>query len=205
MDAAGHTATLISPPAAGALLPKARQAEPAAFPASSAALARREADRMLTEIYRGEYQSLVRLAMLFLNDLPAAEDVVQEAFIAMHSSWRRLRDTGKAPSYLRRTVVNGSRSVLRHRAVVERNRPGQATDEPSAESGVMTRLERSAVIAGLRGLPGRQREALVLRYYADLSEAEIAATMGISRGSVKSHTSRGIAALRAALGQDAFA
>lgn len=63
----------------------------------------------------------------------------------------------------------------------------------------MTRLERSAVIAGLRGLPGRQREALVLRYYADLSEAEIAATMGISRGSVKSHTSRGIAALRAAL------
>lgn len=154
---------------------------------------------MLTEIYRGEYQSLVRLAMLFLNDLPAAEDVVQEAFVAMHSSWRRLRDTEKASSYLRRTVVNGSRSVLRHRAVVERNRPGRTTDEPSAESGVMTRLERSAVIAGLRGLPGRQREALVLRYYADLSEAEIAATMGISRGSVKSHTSRGIAALRAAL------
>jgi RNA polymerase sigma-70 factor (sigma-E family) len=205
MDAAGHPATLTNPPMAGALLPGARPAEPAAVPASSAELARWEADRMLTEIYREEYRSLVRLAMLLLNDLHAAEDVVQEAFIAMRAGWRRLRDTDKALAYLRRAVVNGSRSVLRHRAVVDRNAPGHATDEPSAESQAMTLLERSAVIAALRGLPGRQREAIVLRYYANLSEAEIAAAMRISGGSVKSHTSRGMAALRSALEHDALA
>jgi RNA polymerase sigma factor (sigma-70 family) len=73
---------------------------------------------------------------------------------------------------------------------------------PSAEHGALVLLERSAVVAALRGLPERQREALVLRYYADLSEAEIAATMGISRGAVKSHTARGMSALRAALEQE---
>jgi RNA polymerase sigma-70 factor (sigma-E family) len=205
MDAAGHPAALISPPMAGALVPGARQYEPAAVPASSAALARREADRMLTEIYRGHYRSLVRLAMLLLGDLPAAEDVVQEAFIALRTGWRRLRDAGKALPYLRQAVVNGSRSVLRHRAVADRNAPGHVTDEPSAESRAMTLLERSAVTAALRGLPARQREVIVLRYYADLSEAEIAAAMGISKGAVKSHASRGMAALRSTLEHDAFA
>jgi RNA polymerase sigma-70 factor (sigma-E family) len=184
---------------AGALVPGARQYEPAAVPASSAALARREADRMLTEIYRGHYRSLVRLAMLLLGDLPAAEDVVQEAFIALRTGWRRLRDAGKALPYLRQAVVNGSRSVLRHRAVADRNAPGHVTDEPSAESRAMTLLERSAVTAALRGLPARQREVIVLRYYADLSEAEIAAAMGISKGAVKSHAARAKTTLRSAL------
>jgi RNA polymerase sigma-70 factor (sigma-E family) len=160
---------------------------------------------MLTEIYCGEYRSLVRLAMLLLNDLPAAEDVVQEAFIVMRANWRRLRDTGKALPYLRRAVVNGSRSVLRHRAVVGRNAPEPAPDEPSAESRAMAALERAEVTAALRGLSARQREVIVLRYYADLSEAEIAAVMGISRGSVKSHAARGMASLRSALEHDAFA
>src|SRR5712691_105056 len=84
------------------------------------AAARWEADHVLTEIYLGEYRSLVRLAVLLLHDVPTAEDVVQETFIAMHSGWHRLRDTEKAQSYLRRTVVNRSRSVLRHRTVVDR-------------------------------------------------------------------------------------
>ena len=203
MDAAGRPATLSGTPVASALALGASQAEPAAVPASSAALARREADRMLTELYRGHYRSLVRLATLLLNDLPTAEDVVQEAFIAMHAGWRRLRDTDKAVPYLRRAVVNRSRSVLRHRAVASRNAPEHLPDEPSAESRAMTLLERSAVIAALRDLPGRQRETIALRYYADLPEAEIAATMGISRGSVKSHTARGMAALRSALEHEA--
>ena len=172
--------------------------EPAAVPIR-AALARREADRQLTEIYFGEYRSLVRLAMLLLDDVPTAEEVVQEAFIAMHSGWRRLRDSEKALPYLRRTVVNRSRSVLRHRAVVDRNTPQHVTDEPSAESRAITLLERSAVTAALRCLPTRQREAIALRYYAGLSEAEIAVTMGISKGAVKSHTSRGMTTLRSAL------
>jgi RNA polymerase sigma factor (sigma-70 family) len=73
---------------------------------------------------------------------------------------------------------------------------------PSAEHGAFILLERSAVVAALRGLPERQREAIVLRYYGDLSEAEIAAVMDISRGAVKSHTARAMASLRAALEQE---
>jgi RNA polymerase sigma-70 factor (sigma-E family) len=124
---------------------------------------------------------------------------VQDSFIAMHDAWRRLRDTEKALSYLRQSVVNRSRSVLRHRVVVDKNAPKPAPDMPSAEQGAISLLERSAVIAALRTLPPRQREALVLKYYADLSEAQIATAMGISRGAVKSHTARGVAALRVVL------
>jgi RNA polymerase sigma-70 factor (sigma-E family) len=117
----------------------------------------------------------------------------------MHGGWQRLRDTDKALAYLRQAVVNRSRSVLRHRTVVDKNLQKPPPDMPSAEHGALVLLERSAVVAALRGLPDRQREAIVLRYYADLSEAEIAAAMGISRGAVKSHTSRGMTALRTAL------
>jgi len=95
--------------------------------------------------------------------------------------------------------VNRSRSVLRHRVVVDRNAPKPAPDMPSAEQGALTLLERSAVVTALRALPARQREALVLRYYADMSEAQIATAMGISRGAVKSHTARAITALRTVL------
>jgi RNA polymerase sigma-70 factor (sigma-E family) len=139
---------------------------------------------------------------MLLRDTPTAEEVVQDAFIAMHGGWDRLRDTEKALAYMRQAVVNRSRSVLRHRTVVEKNLQKPSPDMPSAEVGALTLLERSAVVAALRDLPERQREAIVLRYYADLSEAEIAAAMRISRGAVKSHTSRGMAALRAALEQD---
>jgi len=128
---------------------------------------------------------------------------VQDAFVAMHAGWHRLQDTEKALAYLRQAVVNKSRSVLRHRVVVEKNLQNAPPDMPSAEHGAFAMLERSAVVKALRGLPERQREAIVLRYYADLSEADIAATMGISRGAVKSHTARGMTALRAALEQEA--
>jgi RNA polymerase sigma-70 factor (sigma-E family) len=155
------------------------------------------------ELYSVQYKSLVRLAAMLVRDTSTAEEVVQDAFIAMHDGWHRLKDADKALAYLRQAVVNRSRSVLRHRMVVEKNAPKPAPDMPSAEHGALTLLERSAVIAALRDLPARQREAIVLRYYADLSEAEIAATMRISRGAVKSHTARGMASLKAALEQDA--
>jgi RNA polymerase sigma factor (sigma-70 family) len=100
-------------------------------------------------------------------------------------------------------VVNRSRSVLRHRVVVDRNAPKAAPDMPSAEHGAFALLERSSVIAALRGLPARQREVVVLRFYADMSEAQIAAAMGITRGAVKSHTSRALAALRSVLEREA--
>lgn len=160
-----------------------------------------DADRAVTEIYGTHYRSLVRLAMLLVRDVATAEEVVQDAFVAMHGAWRRLRDNDKALSYLRQSVVNRSRSVLRHRVVVDRNAPKPAPDMPSAEHGALALLERSAVIEALRALPLRQREALVLRYYLDLPEAQIAAAMGISKGAVKSHTARAIASLRAVLEQ----
>jgi len=158
-----------------------------------------DAARAVTAIYTTHYRSLVRLAVLLVRDVAPAEEVVQDSFIAMHAAWRRLRDTEKALSYLRQSVVNRSRSVLRHRVVVDKNAPKPAPDMPSAEQGAISLLERSAVIAALRTLPPRQREALVLKYYADLSEAQIATAMGISRGAVKSHTARGVAALRVVL------
>lgn len=198
MDGAARPTIVTETLVASALVPDVRLPEPAAPAAST----RWEAEHTLTEIYLGEYARLVRLAVLLLRDVPTAEEVVQEAFIAMHSSWRRLRDTDKALSYLRQSVVNRSRSVLRHRSVVDKNAPRHVPDEPSAEAGAITLLERSAVVAALRGLPERQREAIVLRYYADYSEAEIAAAMGISRGAVKSHTARGMAALKALLDQE---
>jgi RNA polymerase sigma-70 factor (sigma-E family) len=160
-----------------------------------------DADQAVTAIYSGNYRSLVRLAALLVRDVATAEEVVQDSFVAMHGAWRRLRDPDKALSYLRQSVVNRSRSVLRHRAVVEKHAPKAMPDAPSAELGAITLLERSAVVQALHTLPARQREALVLRYYGDLSEAEIARSMGISRGAVKSHTARGMAALRSVLEQ----
>lgn len=160
------------------------------------------ADQVVTEIYLTEYKSLVRLAMLLVHDLPTAEEVVQDSFEAMHRAWQRLRDSQKALSYLRQAVVNRSRSVLRHRTVVDKNAPKPTPDEPSAESGAIASIERAEVVAALRRLPVRQREALVLRYYGDFSEAEIATAMGISRGAVKSHTARGMSALKSILEQE---
>jgi RNA polymerase sigma-70 factor (sigma-E family) len=161
------------------------------------------AELAVIELYSLQYKSLVRLAAMLVRDTSTAEEVVQDAFIAMHDGWHRLKDAEKALAYLRQAVVNKSRSVLRHRMVVEKNAPKPAPDMPSAEHGAMALLERSAVIAALRDLPGRQREAIVLRYYADLSEADIAAAMRISRGAVKSHTARAMASLKAALERDA--
>jgi RNA polymerase sigma-70 factor (sigma-E family) len=158
-----------------------------------------EADRMLTAMYDAEYRSLVRMSAVMLGDVGSAEEVVQESFIAVHAAWRGLRDMDKAVHYLRRSVLNRSRSVLRHRAVIDRHTPKHEPEMPSAEQAAFIRLERSAVVSALRTLPDRQREALVLKFYLDLSEEQVAAAMNISTGAVKSHTSRGKAALRSVL------
>lgn len=173
-----------------------------ANPAMTHAAVEWDADRAVTAIYSEHYRSLVRLAAFLVRDTATAEEVVQDSFVAMHGAWRRLRDTDKALSYLRQSVVNRSRSVLRHRMVVDKNTPKPPPDMPSAEHGAIIQLERSAVVSALRALPERQREALVLRYYGDLSEAQIASVMGISKGAVKSHTARAMSALRAVLEQD---
>lgn len=162
-----------------------------------------DADEALTQLYAAHWRSLVRLAALLVHDLGTAEEVTQDAFVAVHGRWRRLRDPDRALAYLRRSVVNGSRSVLRHRAVAQRHLAGQQphVPQPGPDAPVELRLRREAVRAALLELPRRQREVVALRYYADLSEAEIADLLGISRGSVKSHASRAAATLRDRLDQ----
>jgi RNA polymerase sigma-70 factor (sigma-E family) len=187
---------------ASALLPEVVLAPQAAASQARPVSAAWDASEIVTEIYTAHYNHLVRLALLLVHDLQTAEEVVQDAFEAMHKAWRRLRDSDKALSYLRQTVVNRSRSVLRHRKVVDLHAPKSAPDEPSAEHAALALIERSAVISALRLLPVRQKEAIVLRYYADLSEADIAQAMGISRGAVKSHTARAMASLKSILEQE---
>jgi RNA polymerase sigma-70 factor (sigma-E family) len=158
-----------------------------------------DADVAVERLFTAHYRSLVRLASLLLADPGVAEEITQDAYVQLHVRWRRLRDTDKALAYLRTTVVNRARSALRHRGVVARHLQAALplATVPSAESHTLDRVQSEVMIAALRTLPARQREALVLRYYGDLSEAEVADAMGCSRGSVKSHTARGIAALRA--------
>jgi RNA polymerase sigma-70 factor (sigma-E family) len=158
-----------------------------------------DADDAVTELYAAHYVSLVRLATMLVHSTAEAEEVVQDSFVAMHGRWRRLRDADKGLAYLRQTVVNTARSRLRRRSVEERHRPAPMPHAASAEHFAVLHDEHSDVMTALRELPPRQREAVVLRYYADLSEADIAKAMGVSRGAVKSHTSRGLAALRSAL------
>lgn len=160
-----------------------------------------DADEAVTQIYSAHYRSLVRLSALLVHDVQTAEEIVQDSFIAMHGSWRRLRDPDRGLAYLRQAVVNRSRSSLRHRKVIEKHAPRPLPHSASAEEGAMNALEHQAVMAALRKLPERQREVLVLRYYADLSEADIADAIGVSRGAVKSHASRGLAAVRTTLEQ----
>lgn len=156
------------------------------------------ADDAVTRLFVTQYRPLVRLAALLLNDDSSAEEVAQDAFVSLHRAWGRVRDPDRAVAYLRQIVVNRCRSALRHRGVVDRflRRQGPSLTEPSAESGAIAAETQAEVLAALGRLPVRQREALILRFYGDLSEAQVADAMGISAGAVKSHTSRGLAALR---------
>jgi RNA polymerase sigma-70 factor (sigma-E family) len=155
---------------------------------------------LLTETYQAHYRSLLRLAALLLDDLSSCEDVVQEAFIRVHAARRRVREPEKTLAYLRQTVVNLSRSTLRRRILGLRLLPKPMPDMASAEEGAYDALERDELRIALRGLQRRQREVLVLRYYADLTEAQVAEVLGVSIGSVKAYGSRGLASLRVLMG-----
>ena len=157
-------------------------------------------EEAVAQLHRNHYRSLVRLAALLLDDLGASEEVVQDAFVKVQIGWGRLADPERAPAYLRSAVLNGARSRMRHRQVRARHLQTVPPPAPSAETGALAAEEHDRVVAAVRRLPARQREAVVLRYYLDLSEAEMAAAMGISAGSVKTHLHRSLAALHESLG-----
>ncbi|GGS20245.1 MULTISPECIES: SigE family RNA polymerase sigma factor [Actinokineospora] len=162
----------------------------------SSPAARPDAPLTLEDLYRTHRMRLIRLALLLVDEPATAEDVVQEAFTGLHRHWGNLRDSAAAVGYLRTAVVNGSRSVLRRRKTAREYTPPHAPNARSAESLAMLTAEHQHVVKALQQLPPRQREVLVLRYYGNLSEAEIAEAAGISRGTVKSTASRALEALQ---------
>ncbi|MET9963343.1 SigE family RNA polymerase sigma factor [Streptomyces sp. NPDC006326] len=150
----------------------------------------------VTELYHAHRLGMVRLAVLLVDDLATAEDVVQDAFTALYRRHgEHIGEVDNALGYLRTAVVNTSRSVLRRRRTARAWTPPAPADLPSAEECVVLGEAHREVLAALGRLTPRRREVLVLRYWADLSEAEIATTLGISRGAVKSNASRALDAL----------
>jgi RNA polymerase sigma-70 factor (sigma-E family) len=171
---------------------------PAAAPASFGSPAggppgRPDARTAVTALYREHALGLARLAYITSGSRSVAEDVVQEAFCGLYRRWAQLADTDKALSYLRSSVLNGCRTAWRQAG----RRPHilHLPSADSAEAAALNAEEERAVVAALQRLPDRQREALLLRYYLDLTDTEIAAAMGIGASTVRSTIARGIAAL----------
>lgn len=152
-------------------------------------------------LYATHWRAMVRLAVLLVDDLATAEDVVQDAFVSLHRRSGALRDPAAAVAYVRAAVVNRARSVIRHRQVVRKHlRVAEPDHVDGADFHALLSDEHREVLAALRRLPRRQQEVLVLRFWSGLSEAEIAQALGISPGSVKSSASRGMAKLSTLLG-----
>ena len=158
----------------------------------------------IAQLYATQRLALVRLATLLVDDVQSAEDVVQDAFMALHRRQHALRSPEAAAGYLRTSVMNGCRSALRRRRVRRRHPdaelPAAGPGEPAADDRLLAAEEHERVLGAVRLLPRRQREVLVLRYWSDLSEADIANTLGIAIGTVKSNASRGLARLEELLG-----
>ncbi len=146
------------------------------------------------ELFDAHFRSMTALAMFLGADDP--EDIASEAFARLLERRHRLTDPGAAVGYLRAIVVNLSRSRVRHLGVVRRHPDPGPEHRPSAEDSAIRSMGDAALERALVQLSGRHREALVLRYWLGLSEKEMAVAMGVSRGTVKAHTSRGLAALR---------
>jgi RNA polymerase sigma-70 factor (sigma-E family) len=160
------------------------------------------AEAAVAELYEAHALGLTMLAHVMLGDKASAEDVVQDAFFGLYRNWAKLSDPAMALPYLRRSVLNGCKSVARWRGV----RASRALHEPasaSAEAAVLAGEERQSVLPAIRRLPPRQREVLILRFYLQEPEAEVARLLGISPGTVRSTTHRALAALGRMLGEDA--
>lgn len=151
------------------------------------------------DLFHSEFAVMLRLARLLGSDDPEA--IAQDAFTRLYARWDELADQDKAGGYVRSIVVNLVRSAGRHDGVARRHEASQPEHppHPSAEFDAMTHVSDQQILAALEGLSPRHREALVLRFWLDLSERQMAATMGTSTGTVKSHVSRGLDCLRSLL------
>jgi RNA polymerase sigma-70 factor (sigma-E family) len=162
---------------------------------------RDDAAAAVEAIYQATALSLIRMAYVMLDDRPSAEDVVQEAFCGLYRRWEHVQDPDRALHYVRRSVLNGCRSALRRRAVRRRELPGVPPLAASAEAEVLIGEERDDVVRALGQLPHRQREVLVLRFYLELPDEQIARVMGIGQSTVRSTAFRALEALGRALGE----
>jgi RNA polymerase sigma factor (sigma-70 family) len=162
-------------------------------PAADAAAA--DVDELVARLFEEEGRSLVRLVRLFVDDRNAAEDIVQEGFIRLARHGHRIEDEAKAAAYLRSIVLNLARDHNRRGLVSLRHHLPTDDERASTEDTIVLRDDQREVIDALRDLPPRQRDCLVLRYYEESGIEAIAATLGISPNSVKTHLKRGLAAM----------
>jgi RNA polymerase sigma factor (sigma-70 family) len=153
---------------------------------------------LLDVLFRRQYAQLLRLAVVMLGDREAAEDAVQDAFVALHRHQRKLRDPEAAEAYLRSCVLNGCRSWVRRQVTQRAPRPLMLVrgHQESPEDTTVGRQAIESLVAVMRTLARRQREVLACRYVLELSVAETAQLLAISEGAVKSHTHRGLRALQ---------
>lgn len=156
-------------------------------------------DEAVSALFAVHHVRLVGLARLLVDDLATAEDVVQDAFTSLYRRWPWIRDHGAALDYLQASVANGARSNLRRRRTARAVAADRPVFAPSAETTAVALDDQRRLLAALATLPARQRQVLVLRYYLDQNEAQIAETLSISKGSVKQHASRALTALTARL------
>ena len=156
----------------------------------------------VVSLYRAHYGELYRLALLLTHSAAAAEDLTHDAFVRVYARWHAVEDQRRAAAYLRTTLINLARSRWRHQRVVDRRRPTNAMAAPSAEESALGKLGvgMPALAVALDALSPRQRACIVLRHYLQMTEGEIAETIGLSVGSVRTHLKRATAALSSSLG-----
>jgi RNA polymerase sigma-70 factor (sigma-E family) len=152
-------------------------------------------------LYTERHAEMVRFATFLTGDAHAAEDLTQEAFVKVYDAWERIDDPERAVAYLRATIVNLTRGRHRRQVVADRNQQPHLSIVASAEDDAMGRVDRDTVLAAVAALPHRQRACVVMKHWLRMTEGEIATTLELSIGSVRTHTKRGVDALQRTLGE----
>lgn len=174
------------------------QAWSATEPAAVEAVA---TDDGMRALYDRWHADMVRFAAFLTGSVHAAEDVAHEAFAKVFDAWDRIDDPGRADAYLKKTVVNVARGRHRRSKVAERHQERHLVALPSAEDEVLGRISRERVLGAVAALPLRQRACVVMRYWMRMTESEIAESLDVSVGSVRTHVKRGTLRLRGELGE----